>query len=148
MRTLRLLVTVITRQPPRPVPLYFVDFASKPAWHAPFGFSHVFCQGSLAQSQTVRAKHSTPGMEALASDAIVKFSRFVTVIPFCGLNQIHCRKRDRHNFGIRTLTRFVSNPRPPACVPSRWLDRFRLAYLPMRFYCSAKIAGAGCRVPP
>src|SRR5215471_16462948 len=97
MRTLRLLVTVITRQPPRPVPLYFVDFASKPAWHAPFGFSHVFCQGSLAQSQTVRAKHFTPGMEALASDAIVKFSRFVTAIPFCGLNQIHCRKNDCHN---------------------------------------------------
>jgi hypothetical protein len=36
MRTLRLLVTVITRQPPRPAPLYFVDFASKPAWYAPF----------------------------------------------------------------------------------------------------------------
>src|SRR6516225_7336975 len=39
----------------------------------------------FAQSQTVRAKHSTSGMEALASDAIVKFSRFVTVIPSCGL---------------------------------------------------------------
>jgi hypothetical protein len=38
---------------------------------------------AVAQSLTVRAKHSTPGMEALASDRIVKFLQFVTVIPFC-----------------------------------------------------------------
>ena len=36
MRTLHSLVTVIIRQPPRPVPFYFVDFASKSAWYAPF----------------------------------------------------------------------------------------------------------------
>jgi hypothetical protein len=36
MRTLRSLVIVTVRQPPRPVPLYFADFASKPAWYAPF----------------------------------------------------------------------------------------------------------------
>ena len=36
MRTLRSPVTMTTRQPPTPVPLCFADFASKPAWYAPF----------------------------------------------------------------------------------------------------------------
>jgi hypothetical protein len=41
-------VTATTRQPPRPVPLYYSDFASKPAWYAPFWVLPCFAFFSIA----------------------------------------------------------------------------------------------------
>src|SRR5246127_2340899 len=80
MRTPRSLVTVTTRQPPTPVPSYFADFASKSAWHAPFRVLPYFLSRELLLNRrTVRAKHSTPGREPLASDAIAEILRFVSV---------------------------------------------------------------------
>jgi hypothetical protein len=122
MRTLRSLVTVIVRQPPRPVPLYFVDFASKSAWHAPFRVLPYFLSRKLLLNRrTVQAKHSTPGREALASDGIAEILRLVSVIslpsnepdsfsqecsPQFGwfLEFWKFLKRRRINFGARTLT--------------------------------------------
>src|SRR5215469_7961429 len=66
MRTLRSLVIVTVRQPPRPVPLYFADFASKPAWYAPFRVLPLSLSRKFGTILMVRAQHLTVEMWALA----------------------------------------------------------------------------------
>lgn len=66
MRTRRSLVTVIVRQPPRPVSLYFADFASKLAWYAPFRVLPCFLSRKLSLNRDRTTDTFYGRMEALA----------------------------------------------------------------------------------